>query len=170
LGGNVKKFLLVLLMVLAPGLALAQSTPFDAPFHPLPTADERKVANIASWGTVLADVALDAKASWDSPNRGRAFAMQGIRTVVTIGVDYEVKSLVGRQRPCAPSDCGIDSPNSSFYSMHTALAFSTLGGPRLSVSLPLAIGTGGLRVAAGKHYLTDVLVGMAAGAITSRIR
>lgn len=160
---------ILVLLCLLPNVSSAQSTPFDAPFHPLPTANERKVADIASWGTVLADVALDAKASWDAPNRGRAFAMQGIRTVVTIGIDYGVKSLVGRQRPCAPS-CGFDSPNSSFYSMHTALAFSTLGGPRLAFALPLAIGTGGLRIAAGKHYLTDVLVGAAAGALTSRIR
>ncbi len=164
-----RMILFLILLMGSARAALAQSTPFDTPFHPLPTTNERKVADIASWGTVLADVALDAKASWDSPQRGRAFAMQGARTAITIGVAYGVKKLVGRERPCAP-ECGLDDPNASFYSMHTALAFSTLGGPRLAVSLPFAITSGGLRIAAGKHYFTDVLVGALAGTLTSRIR
>lgn len=49
-------------------------------------------------------------------------------------------------------------------------AFAGLGGPRLEFALPLAVSTGGLRVAADKHWLTDVLAGAAVGAITSRIR
>ncbi len=164
-----RAFLFMILLMGHTSRVLAQSTPFDTPFHPLPTTNERRVADIASWGTVLTDVALDAKASWDAPNRGRAFAMQGVRTAVTVGVAYGVKKLVGRERPCAP-ECGLDDPNASFYSMHTALAFSTLGGPRLAVSLPLAITSGGLRVAAGKHWASDVLVGALAGTLTSRIR
>jgi membrane-associated phospholipid phosphatase len=54
--------------------------------------------------------------------------------------------------------------------MHTALAFSAVGGKRLAFTLPLAISTGGLRVAAGKHYVTDVLTGAAIGYATSFIR
>jgi membrane-associated phospholipid phosphatase len=85
--------------------------------------------------------------------------LYGLRLGVTYGAAFAAKKLVHRERPCAPLDCGIDNPDFSFYVGHTALAFSTLGGPRLSVALPLAISTGGLRVAGGKHYLTDVLVG-----------
>ena len=71
--------------------------------------------------------------------------------------------VIERERPDG-------SDRLSFYSMHTAMAFQTLGGPRLAVALPVSVGTGGLRVAAGKHWLTDVLVGAGVGALTSRIR
>ncbi len=50
------------------------------------------------------------------------------------------------------------------------VGFSTVGSSRLAFSLPLAIGTGGLRVAAGKHWVSDVLVGAGVGLLTSRIR
>ncbi len=135
----------------------------------LPTARGRQAADIASWGTALTAVGLDTNASWDCADRLHCFQMQGIRIGVTYGAVWIVKRVVGRDRPCAP-ECGIDNPQSSFYSAHTALAFQTIGGPQLSVSLPLAISTGGLRVMAGKHWITDTLVGAAAGLLTSRIR
>ena len=159
----------IIFAVALSGTAAGQSLPIDKLTPALPSAAGRRVADVASWATAIADVALDAKASWDSPNRGRMFALQGVRVGVTYGAVFAVKSLVHRQRPCAP-ECGIDNPDFSFYSAHTALAFSTLGGPRLVFALPLAVGTGGLRVAAGKHWLTDVLTGAAVGAVTSRIR
>ena len=67
--------------------------------------------------------------------------------------------------------------NVSFYSGHSALSFSlaaaagtvaTLRGYRLmplvwSTLMPLAVSTGYLRIAADKHYLTDVLTGAAIG-------
>ena len=136
----------------------------------LPTPGERHAADIASWGTVLADIALDVKASWNCERRARCFELQGVRLGVTYGVDYLVKTAVHRMRPCAPNDCGIDKPNASFYSAHTAAAFQTLGGPRLAFALPFAIATGGLRVAAGKHWITDVLAGAGAGYLASKIR
>lgn len=150
--------------------AHAQALPVDHLTPALPTQSERHIADIASYVTVGLNIALDTKASWDSPERGRAFAMQGVRLGVTFGAAQLTKVLVHRERPCYPSDCGIDSPTSSFYSMHTAYAFQALGGPRLAISLPLAIGTGGLRIAADKHYLTDVLVGAGVGWATSHIR
>jgi hypothetical protein len=136
----------------------------------LPTPAERQAANVASWTTAVAVTALDAKASWECPDRLRCFELQGVRTGVTYGVVFLVKNIVQRDRPCAPDGCGIDDPRASFYSAHTALAFQAIGGPRLAFTMPLAITTGGLRVAAGKHWLTDVLVGAGAGALTSRIR
>jgi membrane-associated phospholipid phosphatase len=98
-----------------------------------------------------------------------------------------VKFAVGRERPFVhvlpeeekarterPSD-----NNLSFYSGHTSLAFSLvtaagtvseLRGYRNSwliwaVGLPAAATTGVLRMVADKHYLTDVLVGAAAGSL-----
>lgn len=162
-----------LLLALAVLLCLAtsghtQALPIDRLTPPLPTAGERHVADIASWGTALAAVALDTKVSWDAPDRKRAFILQGTRVGLTYGVVFLVKTFVHRERPCAPSSCGSDNPDFSFYSAHTALAFSTIGGPRLAFALPLSIGTGGLRIAAGKHYLTDVAVGALAGAAVGK--
>lgn len=99
----------------------------------------------------------------------RCFELQALRTGVTYGLVGLAKWLLPRERPCAPA-CGIDGADQSFFSGHTAIAFSTVGGPRLAFSLPLAIGTGNLRVAAGKHWITDVLVGAGVGLATSRIR
>jgi membrane-associated phospholipid phosphatase len=98
-----------------------------------------------------------------------------------------VKFAVGRERPFVhelPEDQKGLTPhpsdnNLSFYSGHTSLAFSlvTAAGTvsRLrgyrntwliwAVGLPAASSVGLLRMAAGKHYLTDVLVGAAAGSL-----
>jgi membrane-associated phospholipid phosphatase len=97
-----------------------------------------------------------------------------------------VKFAVGRERPfvhvlpagekgftAAPSD-----NNLSFYSGHSSLAFSLAVGagtiahlrgyrsePLIwAVGLPLAAGAAYLRMAADKHYATDVIVGSIAGA------
>lgn len=155
---------LLTLALLLPTLSYAQE-----PRLMLPTKAERQAADALSWATVLATVALDSKASFDCVDRKRCFAMQGARIGVTYGVVFAVKKLISRSRPCAP-DCGTDNPDFSFYSAHTALAFTSVGGPRLAFTLPLAISTGGLRVAAGKHWLTDTLVGAGAGLLTSRLR
>lgn len=162
----------IALAVLLPRLAGAQ-TSLDRWTPPLPTEGERTAASIASWATLGVALALDAKATigkCDGQDQCyHAIVTTGLRVGATLGATALVKHLVHRARPCA-SACGIDSPDTSFFSGHTALAFSTIGGPRLAFSLPLAVGTGGLRVAAGKHWLTDTLVGAGVGALTSRIR
>jgi len=150
-------------------LMLTTAAHAQEPRLALPTEAQRHAADVASWGTVLTVVALDARHSWECADRARCFVAQGARVGVTYGVVFAVKKLIHRQRPCAP-DCGSDNPNFSFYSAHTALAFTTVGGPRLAFVLPLSIGTGGLRVMAGKHWLTDTLVGAGAGLLTSKIR
>lgn len=153
----------------------AEPLPVDRFTPPLPTVGERHAADVASWITAGAAVALDVHATWNTHCQSSwdeceaALVRSGLRVGVTYGAVFLIKALVHRERPCG-IDCGIDDRYASFYSAHTALAFSTLGGPRLAVSLPLAISTAGLRVAGGKHYLTDVLAGAAIGAVTSRIR
>ena len=161
-------FVLLCLVALAQP-AVGQPVAIDRLTPPLPTSAERHVADAASWATVVAAEALDAWASWKAPDRLHAFELQGARAAATYAAVFVAKVAAHRARPCAP-DCGIDNPDFSFFSGHAALAFSTLGGPRLAIGLPLAISTGGLRVAAGKHYLTDVLMGAAVGALTSRLR
>jgi membrane-associated phospholipid phosphatase len=91
-----------------------------------------------------------------------------------------VKFSVGRQRPYAhfnPSGAPDIDDNLSFFSGHSALAFSlaTSAGmmahrrhSRLEpyvwgAGLSLAASTAYLRIAADKHYLTDVIVGAGVG-------
>lgn len=129
----------------------------------LPTAGERRAADVASYVTLGTVMALDVRAAWKSQDRAHALQMLGARALVTYAWASIAKGLTQRVRPD-----GSDAQ--SFYSMHTAMAFQTLGGPRLAFVLPLSGSTGGLRVAAGKHWVTDVLVGAGVGALTSRIR
>ncbi len=91
-----------------------------------------------------------------------------------------VKFSAGRQRPDAHYAAnGSTSPkdNTSFYSGHTSIAFAlavssgtvaTMRGYRLApliwgAGLAAAATTGYLRVAADRHYLTDVIAGAALG-------
>lgn len=158
----------LLLVMLAASPAAAQSTALDRLTPALPEGG-RLTADIASYVLPAVLVTLDTLASWKAPDRARAFELQGARIGITYGAAFLVKGLVHRSRPCAPA-CGIDDPTSSFWSAHTAIAFSTVGGPRLAIALPLAIGTGGLRIEAGKHWLTDTLAGAGAGWLASRLR
>jgi membrane-associated phospholipid phosphatase len=104
-------------------------------------------------------------------------------TALAVALDDAVKLLVARQRPYAHfRDPGEPAPpdtdeNLSFYSGHTNLAFAvavasgtvaSMRGYRLAsvvwaTSLPMAAATGYLRIAADKHYLTDVLTGALIG-------
>jgi membrane-associated phospholipid phosphatase len=163
-----RSVVLTALLALWPATASAQVGP-DRWTPPLPTAAERRAADAASWAAVSLVVFLDARESWRAPDRAHALRMQAARIGVTVGVAELVKRLVHRHRPCAPS-CGRDAADQSFYSLHTALAFQSLGGSAASVSVSFAVGTGGLRVAAAKHWLTDVLAGAGAGLAASRLR
>lgn len=154
----------VLLGVSSP--AAAQTNGFA-----LPTQAERRMADAVSWGTVLAGVAMDTRTSLRAPDRAHALEREAIRIGVTQGATLLVKVLVHRERPCAPTHtCGKSNEHASFFSGHTALAFSTVGGFRASVSVPMASVTGGLRLAANVHWLTDVLAGAGVGLAASRIR
>lgn len=126
----------------------------------LPTAGERRAADIASWVTVGVALALDARAALKADDEGPLIAAAE-RIGINVAVGLLVKHVSHRMRPDGSND-------ESFYSMHTALAFSTLqgSGARLVFTLPLAVSSGGLRVAAGKHFLTDVLAGAGVGLAT----
>lgn len=148
-------------------LLLAAPAAAQEPRWQLPTAGERRAADIASYGTALATTALDVAAAWRSGDRQHAFTAMGERLAVGYGVTLLAKFLVHRARPCAPA-CGLDNPNTSFLSGHTMLAFEHGPGVRAELALPLGVATGALRVAAGKHWPTDVLAGAGVGAAVSR--
>ncbi len=108
----------------------------------------------------------------------------GEAAVISADLEQIVKFTVARRRPDAPGPAqpslrgppGADA-NVSFYSGHTSLAFalttasweiaSLRGYPGagwiLRVGVPLGVLAGYLRIAADRHYLTDVLAGAAVG-------
>lgn len=164
-----KKLLIVALVLAAVTKGHAQAVSIDKPFHPLPSATARHIADVTSWGTALVPVVIDTVDAWKSPHRKDALYAEAERVAIVYGATFGVKYLVRRVRPCAPA-CGSDDPDTSFWSGHTAIAFSAVHGKHASIELPFAVTTGGLRVMAGKHWLTDVLAGAAAGYAASFIR
>ncbi len=103
-------------------------------------------------------------------------------TAISADVTNVVKFAVGRERPYVHDLSPVNrltsaEDNLSFYSGHTSFAFAlavstgtiaTMRGYRLApliwtVGLGIAATTGYLRVAADKHYFTDVVAGAAAG-------
>ena len=100
---------------------------------------------------------------------------------VAMDINQLTKFVVGRQRPYVhfKTDTGTAADyNLSFFSGHTTLAFSlatatgmvaTLRGYRFAPwiwagGMAIATALGYLRIAADRHYFTDVLMGSATGA------
>lgn len=122
--------------------------------------DNTRNAQIISNITVGTSIALDTWDSWKSTDRKRAFIKQGERTIIVLSATELVKRLTHRTRPDG-------SDNLSFFSEHTEFASMNR---RWQISIPLMTSTGYLRVAANKHYLTDVIVGGLVGSLVNRIR
>jgi membrane-associated phospholipid phosphatase len=117
-----------------------------------------QLANILSDLTLGASLGVDTWDSFHCADRKHCFIKQAERTGVNLAAAQLVKMVIHRERPDG-------SDNMSFYSEHTAL---TAMGPRLVFTLPLTFSTGYLRMAANKHYFTDVVVGAGVGLLTGR--
>jgi membrane-associated phospholipid phosphatase len=131
-----KKSLLLFILLSAP--AYAQST-----------------ANTWSNVAVYSAIGLDTVDSFQHEDKKHALTCQGIRLGVANGANILVKHFVHKRRPDG-------SDYKSFYSNHTSNA-AVSSGWKWEIGIPLAIGTGGLRIAAKKHDWIDVTVGMLAG-------
>jgi membrane-associated phospholipid phosphatase len=146
----------------------------------------RPVANAVSWATgygvpgvlvFLANrtpllAAQDPNGTLTNMKRGQDLALVAEAWAVNDGINQVVRHDVARLRPD-----GSDSV--SFYSGHTSDAFALVmalytthrlrhdedANHLLLVGLPFATITGYLRIAADKHYASDVLVGAAAGSV-----
>ncbi len=85
------------------------------------------------------------------------------RSLCSVGLTLlsteSTKRLVHRTRP-------DQSDRKSFPSMHTALA-ATSARWRVNIAIPIAVGAGYHRMAADKHYLSDVAAGATMGAFSS---
>lgn len=141
--------LAVLLLTAAPAVA-AEQNPFAWP------AGHRGLIDGISYGTVAANLVGDTWNSWRAPDRPRALGCQALRVGLVVAIAEVTKRLVHRTRPDG-------SDRLSFFSEHTALA--AVSTPwMLRVSIPMAGATGYGRMAANRHWPTDVLTGAAVGA------
>jgi membrane-associated phospholipid phosphatase len=141
------------LCLLCPSLSQAQSLP--------------ALADGASYGTVATPVIFTTIDAWRSQNQKQAFEREVMSIGIAEGLAFLAKHVIHEQRPCAPA-CGIDQPNTSFFSAHTALAFSMIA-DRPALSISLATSTGVLRVVAKKHHWYDVAVGAAVGVLSEQL-
>lgn len=151
------------LLILFPVLFLLSSSVNAQPTSIDPKGlswDNTKNAQIISNITVGVSIGLDTWDSWKSTDRKRAFIKQGERTAIVLGATELVKRLTHRTRPDGSDDL-------SFFSEHTEFASMNR---RWQISVPLMTSTGYLRIAANKHYLTDVIVGGLVGSLVNRIR
>lgn len=151
-------------------LTLFLLLPITAHAQALPSDTERHVADIASYATVGFNIWLDTKASCiDAVDKKRGCLTEAARLGSTWIAVAVIKHFFPRDRPCAPS-CGIDPINEDVPSGHTAFAMqAAMQGPRLSVTIPLAVSSGGLRLAAGKHDWVGVLTGALVGTLTGKL-
>ena len=127
----------------------------------------------------LAHSALMAWGDGGASQLGEDALVMGEAVLLSVDANQLAKSATGRLRPSAWAAGRLQGTNSnrSFYSGHTALAFSlassagtvaTMRGYRTApwvwaVGMTLAAGVGYLRVGADAHWLTDVLAGAAVG-------
>lgn len=135
----------------------------------LPTAGEREAANVASYVTLGANVALavvDCRhdGAWDRTCLIRLAVKNGIG----IGVSEGFKRLIHERRPCEPARCGRDAGTGSAPSGHTMIAFVNVdpwGQAHLGISVEYSVAsaTAALRVLSLRHHWWDV-VGTAAAA------
>ena len=129
----------------------------------------RDRANVWSNVTLWTGVGLRVLEAWQAEDRADAFKTLGLQAAVSQGITLAVKYSVHRARPCAPLTCGSDAPYRSMLSGHMNTSTALMSRKYLAIALPLTMETGYLRIAANRHYLTDVLAGLAAGLVTQAI-
>lgn len=153
----------------------------------------RQASDILLFATMLQAAAVDALLvpllQGDPDLAWQASFAHSMALGITLGVGEIVKTAVGRARPfereceADPSRPGCQDGDrfSSFYSLHTGMAFASAGfscsmhlsrnlydDPLADIascgaSVAMATATGMLRISADRHYLSDVLVGAVLG-------
>lgn len=122
-------------------------------------AGGRAGADWASTGVVAAALVLPCL----DDRTSRCVGVSALRAGLSVGITEATKRLVPRERPDR-------SDRKSFFSGHTALAcVGGMASARQAIGSLLCAGAGYLRLAADRHWLTDVLVGAGVGFGLSRI-
>ena len=154
------------------------------------TDQARRLSNLIGYvGSPIATTALYLVVSWDAPHRWAAFGDDLTAMFEAVWATQIVTQLVkitaARERPYAhyrpqdPMPITSQEDNLSFISGHSSLTFSIAVGTSLiaqrrgyrlapviwASSLAIAATTAYLRMAADRHYLTDVLAGASSGAL-----
>ena len=153
------------------------------------TAVADAASNVLAYGGMpLATLSVDLAISGGDLKILGTDALIAAESALLAGAfDQGVKLLVGRERPFVhaldpsqkPTTAAPGENNVSFYSGHTSFTTAIAVSSALCASLrgekqawlvwatgvPLALGTGYLRIAADKHYATDVIVGAALGGL-----
>lgn len=103
------------------------------------------------------------------PDKWKRIAVTGTAFFANTGMTQLVQKIIGRTRP-------DKSDNNSFFSGHTSTAFTGAGLLCLQAErwmcasgLGVAAMTGYLRIAADKHWLSDVVVGAGVGFVNGRL-
>lgn len=137
-------------------LVLCLSTPVAAQEWPL--SQQHTADTISNW-MIAGQLGADTVHSLLSEDKKHAIGCQALRLGLTIGAAEGVKRVVNRERPD-----GSDSH--SFPSEHSMIAMVSSG---WRFQYGVSFGIGYLRVAAHKHYVTDVLAGLGAGYLMRRV-
>jgi membrane-associated phospholipid phosphatase len=124
-------------------------------------AAHRHQADVASTALVIGQITADTIVNLRAADRRRALGCEALRLGLAAGAAELTKLIVHRTRPDG-------SDQRSFYSGHTTLA-AAASGWNVTVGLSLTFGTGYLRLAANKHYASDVAVGFGAGLLARRV-
>lgn len=165
---RIPALVVLLLSLTAPAFGQTETLPLgsDEPAIFTWRPPDRRAADLISTGTVAAQITLDTIRSFRSEHKGRAFLSQGCEMGIAVAVAETAKLFIPRRRPDG-------SDRKSFFSEHTALATAAGGsswrgsGWSFGATMALDVGTGYLRMAAGKHYLSDVIVGAGTGALAT---
>lgn len=122
---------------------------------------QQGTANWISNATVYSNITLDTIDSFNKDDKKKAFFCQAARLAVNNAANQAAKRFIHKDRP-------DHSDNKSFYSSHTSNAFVSSGW-RWEFGIPIAITTGGLRIAAKKHDIIDVSVGALSGYLSTLV-
>ncbi|PIE18779.1 MAG: hypothetical protein CSA66_03920 [Proteobacteria bacterium] len=158
----------------------------------------RRVSDVLVWVAVSHPFVVDALlvAGWrrSSPEVAIQMALMDLEAfAVVLGLHQATTLVAARERPfvrecggeldAAEGDCTSSDRRRSFFSGHTAVAFTAAGllcshhlnlelfgdpsgdGFACAASFVLAGATGALRIVGDQHYLSDVLVGASVGTL-----
>jgi membrane-associated phospholipid phosphatase len=135
-------------------VSVGLATSAAAETNPLRWRGHEQDARRASDFLVAGAIGVDTVHSLTSNNKVRSLLLQGCRVGLAQGFVTTAKFVVHRTRPDGSDD-------NSFYSGHTTTLMAS--GWRYRIAIPLSVSGGALRMAANRHYATDVLGGMLGG-------
>jgi membrane-associated phospholipid phosphatase len=144
---------LILLTVIWGTLAGAASA--QVPVDPAP--------DVVSYATAAINPALGVIDAWRSEHRGCRLAKLALSEVVGNGLTLAIKRVVVSPRPCV--GCAPDGMPSG----HTMNSVLGTGTDHWQLGVAFAIATGGLRQAAHRHTLPQVLVGAGIGVLSESL-